>query len=442
MFHGIVSGVDAVAERVDGIDGRQSRTIGGPFAEVGSAGGNGCPCLSIHQVNICQAHIGEVGLEGIVPIIPPITLVALVRNEFLDEIARAAAVVDFTHGTSCVKVTILQFLLLCRQVFQTEHIVETVEHDVVIETWVAVLVGMLGVPTRLGVEHILAITHEVDGLAVGHSVLVDDVGCGVMDDVVVLHKTCHLRTKEFSAVPVGFVHTRISATEDGLGRTWHGPLLRHCIEDVGVACLSIVILRVVVDIRILELCQFVSHLTFVHQVERFAKGLGSLPAVVHVIVVGLAVGTGTQEVGSTGIEAAVRSLGLLKLLHERRASPQIALAQVAERHELVDTQVVLSSLHTGEGLVPVQGEKVVSAEEVFGAAVGTFLEGKAGKFGNLCGIKSLVDVWKSTEVAHQFEMPPSAEEIHLSEQEVALLIGANKRLDILYTHVALTDAVP
>ena len=39
-------------------------------------------------------------------------------------------------------------------------------------------------------------------------------------------------------------------------------------------------------------------------------------------------------------------------------------------------------------------------------------------------------------------MPPCTEEVHLAKQKVALLVCTYERLDILDTHVTLTDAVP
>ena len=39
-------------------------------------------------------------------------------------------------------------------------------------------------------------------------------------------------------------------------------------------------------------------------------------------------------------------------------------------------------------------------------------------------------------------MPPGTEEVELTKQQVALLVSTYERLDILDTHIALTDAVP
>ena len=54
------------------------------------------------------------------------------QNQLLDEIARAAGIVDGTHGTTGEEIAILEFLLLAIQGVCAEYIVETIEHDIVI----------------------------------------------------------------------------------------------------------------------------------------------------------------------------------------------------------------------------------------------------------------------------------------------------------------------
>ena len=93
---------------------------------------------------------------------------------------------------------------------------ETVEHDVVIESWVTVFEWMLWVPTGFWVQHILTIPYKIDGLSVGHSVLVDEVGCGVVNNVVVINETGNFGAKNLGAVPVGCISTGTNTTEDGL----------------------------------------------------------------------------------------------------------------------------------------------------------------------------------------------------------------------------------
>ena len=141
-------------------------------------------------------------MEIVIPVIPSVTLVHLVRNEFLNKITCAAGIIDSTHCTASEEVAILKFLLLWRQSVSAEHIVETVEHNVVIESWVTVLVWMFWIPTRLRVQHQLSVSHEIDRLSVSHTVLVDQVGCRVVDDVIMVNETCHLRTEYLSTVPV------------------------------------------------------------------------------------------------------------------------------------------------------------------------------------------------------------------------------------------------
>ena len=136
-------------------------------------------------------------------------------------------------------------------------------------------------------------------------------------------------------------------------------------------------------------------------------------------------------------------MSLLKLLHERRTGPEIHLTQVAECHELVDTQIVLTlSLFTRNHIIPVQRKQFVCSFEVFSTAVSTLLERQTRQFWNLAIFKSLVDVGKTAEVAHQLKVPPCTEEIHLTEQQVTLIIRTYHRTDILNTQVTLTDANP
>ena len=40
--------------------------------------------------------------------------------------------------------------------------------------------------------------------------------------------------------------------------------------------------------------------------------------------------------------------------------------------------------------------------------------------------ESLINIGQTAEIAHQLEVPPSAEEIHLSEQNITLLIRSNE----------------
>ena len=170
---------------------------------------------------------------------------------------------------------------------------EAVEDDIVIETWVAVLVRMLGIPTCFLIDYIFTILYEVDGLAVSHSVLVDEVGCGMMDNVVMSHKTSYLRTKDLGTVPVSRVCAGINTAEDGFRRAWHIPILLHRVEDLRETRLCILIFLMIVEVRIAELSQFVFHLSLVNQVKRLTESLSSLLTVFHVIIIGLTVGAGT-----------------------------------------------------------------------------------------------------------------------------------------------------
>ena len=124
-------------------------------------------------------------------------------------------------------------LLLCRsQGVCTEHITETVENDVVIEAGVTILVRILGIPTRGGVQDIFTITYQIDRLAIGHTILVNHVSRRVVDNLVVSHKTFNLRTENLGAVPVGTIGTGIGTAEDGLRSSWHLPALLDSIENI------------------------------------------------------------------------------------------------------------------------------------------------------------------------------------------------------------------
>ena len=100
-----------------------------------------------------------------------------------------------------------------------------------IETWVTALKGVCGIPLRFRVIYIVTILYQVDRLTIGHAVLVNQVTCGVMDNVIMLHQTGNLRTKDLSTVPVGRVGTWVSTTEDNLVNTWHFPSVTLSIED-------------------------------------------------------------------------------------------------------------------------------------------------------------------------------------------------------------------
>ena len=94
------------------------------------------------------------------------------------------------------------FFLSRIQSVSLQHIVETIKHDVVIESWVTTLVGMFGIPARLRIQHIVTILNEVDRLTIGHTVLVNQVTCRMMNDIIMLNKSGNLRAKNLGAVPV------------------------------------------------------------------------------------------------------------------------------------------------------------------------------------------------------------------------------------------------
>ena len=123
-------------------------------------------------------------------------------------------------------------LLLSIQVIGLEDIVEAIEDDIMVESWVTSLVRMCGIPLCLRVDNVVTILYQIDGLTIGHTVQVNQVGCGMVDDVIMVHQAGNLRTEDLSAVPVRRVCARVSATEDSLTSTRHLPTLLNGIEDV------------------------------------------------------------------------------------------------------------------------------------------------------------------------------------------------------------------
>ena len=170
---------------------------------------------------------------------------------------------------------------------------EAIEHNIVIETGITVLIRMLGIPTWLRIQYIYTIPYKVDGLSVGHTVLVDEVCRGVVDDFIMCHKTCYLRTENLCMVPVGGIQTRTNATEDGFWRTWHRPTLFGGIEDVWIASLGILIFLVVIDTDIFEFSQFVTDSSSIYHLKCLAKCFSSFLTIFHIIIVCLTIGTGT-----------------------------------------------------------------------------------------------------------------------------------------------------
>ena len=232
MLHGIIAGIYAVTQGINGFYSRHCGAIGRSVVQVACTRRDSSLRFGIHQIDVSQTHVGYIRLELPIPLVILVTLVTLVRHQFLNEIARAASMVDVTHRTIREKVTILKFLLFRRQIIQTQHIVETIEHDVMIESGITVLIGMLRIPTGGRIQHIFTILYQIDGLTIGHAILIDKVGCRVVDDIVMLYETGYLRTKNLGAVPVSRVCTGMGTTEDSLGRTWHIPILLDRIEDV------------------------------------------------------------------------------------------------------------------------------------------------------------------------------------------------------------------
>ena len=58
------------------------------------------------------------------------------RNELLDEVSCTACICYVTHVTACVKLAVLK---VCPRLWITVEVLEAVEYDVMVETWVTIL---------------------------------------------------------------------------------------------------------------------------------------------------------------------------------------------------------------------------------------------------------------------------------------------------------------
>ena len=163
-----------------------------------------------------------------------------------------------------------------------------------VEAWITTLIRMGGIPLSLRINHIVTILYQIDRLTIGHTVLINQVGCGVMDDVVMLHQTVHLRAKNLGTVPVRRVGTWVSTTENNLTCTRHLPALLDSIEDIWIELiLSNFVCRsfMIVNARELESSEVVFHLSSVDIVQSLTECLGSQFTVLRIIVIGLGIST-------------------------------------------------------------------------------------------------------------------------------------------------------
>ena len=321
MLHRIIHRIDTITESVDSINSRHGRTIAWFLLEVvGTVVGtsNSCSCLSIHQIDIGQTHVRNIGLKCPIPVIPLVTDITLVRNQLLNEVTRATCIIHGTHSTTGIQVAVLEFLLLSIQFIKTclSYILETIEYDIVIETWVTILEWVLGIKARVRIFYQNAILNQVDRLTISHTVLVNEVSCRLVNNVIMLHETSNLRTKQLSTVPRSRVYRRTNTTEDSLRNAWHTPVILSGIEDVRIVIRCIFTIRslsgnMVVDVIILVISEFVRYSTLYSHVKCLTKSFSSQLGILHIVVIGLAIRAGIQELSNTTI------LGLLKLLHQR-----------------------------------------------------------------------------------------------------------------------------
>jgi len=321
-------------------------------------------------------------------------------HQLLNEIARATAVCHRPHVAAREEFAVLQVGILAGRAVQ---VFETVEHDVVIETRVAVFERMIGVEARTGVG---------DGKPVGHAIHLHAIG-----------------SEYLRGVPVRAVVIGRRTTEDGFYRARHLPVLLAGIEDVREACGGIGSLFVIVNILILELGQRVLRLSRLHQTEQLSEGFGRLLGIFAVIVIGLTVLRGAEP-GT--------------ILHQRTCRPQVSLAQIAQSHDLIDTQVVLS-LRCGSGTraVPVDGQQVGRLAEVGRRLVCTRLIGEAGQVEFGLAVEVSVHVGQPAEELHQLGVPPGTEEIELTGNHVFLFFGCSNHLvKVGQAQVSLADTIP
>ena len=351
------------------------------------------------------------------PVVRSVYLVTGMGHQLLNEIARATAVCHRPHVAAREEFAVLQVGILAGRAVQ---VFETVEHDVVIETRVAVFERMIGVEARTGVG---------DGKPVGHAIHLHEIGCRLVNHVVVGHYLIDLRTEYLRGVPVRAVVIGRRTTEDGFYRARHLPVLLAGIEDVREACGGIGSLFVIVNILILELGQRVLRLSRLHQTEQLSEGFGRLLGIFAVIVIGLTVLRGAEP-GT--------------ILHQRTCRPQVSLAQIAQSHDLIDTQVVLS-LRCGSGTraVPVDGQQVGRLAEVGRRLVCTRLIGEAGQVEFGLAVEVSVHVGQPAEELHQLGVPPGTEEIELTGNHVFLFFGCSNHLvKVGQAQVSLADTIP
>ena len=216
-----------------------------------------------------------------------------------------------------------------------------------IETWVSILKRVSLVESRLRV---------IKRKPVGHTIHFHKIGRWQVYDFIVVNKSCHFRAPQFRHIPVTAIKIRRRTTENSFNRTRHQPILATGIKNIGVACLRTFLLFVIVDIAIFKLCKCILRLATFYQSQQFAKCLSGLLTIVFIIVVSLS----TSQ--------------LWAVLHQRASCPQIILTQITQRHDFIDSQLVLTLCSlTCTCLVPVYRQQVCSTTEILSSLIGTFL---------------------------------------------------------------------
>ena len=252
---------------------------------------SGCTSLCVHQIDVGYTHIGKVGLKSTTPVVHTVILVALVRNELLAEISCTRTVVRIAHQLCCRISTIsrLQWQVLINLVVLGRVVVdklESVEHDVMIESWVAILKRMCRVETRLRIIKRQTICHTV--------CIVDIVSSRHVDDSVVLNKAIDFRSPQLGKVPVRTIVIGHRAAHHSFHCTWHLPVLTCCIEYVREVGRTVRLVHyVVIDISIFILGKSIRSCSAFNKAKSLTKGIGSTLCQFSIILISKCQVTGT-----------------------------------------------------------------------------------------------------------------------------------------------------
>ncbi len=415
-----MTGTHAVAEQIDGIDSSTLALV----VLIGRTlnGGTG---LGIHQIDVGHAHVRQIGLQRTTPVVHSVVAVALVGNQFLAEVTCAASigrtggVACGNHVTTSEHLQILEGTVVAAWCGVEE--LKSVEHNVVIETRVAVLERMSGIEARLGVGDRQTILHAIG--------IVDIVGGRHVDDSIVLHQVVHLRAPQLREVPVRAIDIGHRTTHDSLYATRHLPALTRGIENIREIRVRTLVGLMIVNIAVLILSERVRSLATLDVGNGLSQCIGSTAGELGIILIG------DTALGSTQLGA---------LLVQRRGSPQQHLAQITQCTNLGDTEVVLAQCSlTHGGVIPVVGQQVGSSTEILSTAQGALLERQARQVERTVGSNHMVDIRHTAKPYNHLLVPPGAHKQQLALDEVLLLLsGIGQFVNVLQSEVHLTDYIP